>query len=157
MRSSHLIKLQDYYQIRIQKYRERKILIIKEIEDTIQNLGERARFILAVINGELIVHNRPEAEIYDNMTRMGFVHKLLDLVKTREFTKERVEKLHSDIEVKRQEKLRLEDTRPEQIWYDDLEEFIVEYCQREGYSRSTFESCNKPILIEIDSTIDETN
>jgi len=142
--------LQDYYKYRLEKYAERKALVIKEIKQEIKDLGERARFILTVIEGKLIVHNRPEKEIFENMTKMGFDHKLLDLVKTREFTRERVEALQSKIRDRQTERERLKEIRPEQLWYQELEEFISEYCRREKCQRSTFESCNPPITLTIE-------
>lgn len=147
--------LKDYYSLRLDKYIERKSIMLRDIETEIQSMTERARFILAVINEQIIINNRPEAEIYANMTTLNFEYKLLDIVKTREFTQERVAILQAKIGEKRQEKANLELIRPEQLWYQDLEEFIVEYCRREKCSRSTFESCNPSTILEIGANTEE--
>jgi len=147
--------LQDYYQIRLAKYGERKALMIQDIDKEIHNMSERARFILAEINGELIIRNRPKVDVLSDMDRMRFDHKLLNVVKIYEFIQDNVNALYAKIEEKRREKAVLEQTRPEQIWYSELEEFIVEYCQKEKCQRSTFESCNPTTIIEINTTSDE--
>lgn len=141
--------LQDYYTLRFAKYVERKALMLSEIQRDIHEMSERARFILSVINGQIVTDNRPEAEIFASMTSMNLEHKLLDAVKRREFTQERVAALQAKIEEKQREKANLEQIRPEQLWYTDLEEYIVEYCRHEKCARSTFESCNPPVTIEV--------
>lgn len=138
--------LQDFYKIRLPKYAERKALMIAEYEREIHDLTEKVRYIKAVaVDKVLEVRNRPEAEIFKNMDQMKFDRALLDKVKVRELTQDSIPKLLAQIAAKQEEKARIEATPIQAMWYNELEEFIVQYCQHEKCQRSTFESCN-PVL-----------
>lgn len=142
--------LQDFYTIRLAKYVERKELMLQEFDQDILDLTERARFIRAVaVEQVLEIRNRPEADIYEDMTRMNFNHDLLDKVKTRELNKDRIPVLLTQIEKKRQEKAALDAISPQAMWYSDIEEFIMRYCKEEKSQRSTMESCNPVITLTL--------
>lgn len=145
-----VLLLQDFYTIRLAKYVERKALMLREFDQDIHDLSERARFIHTVaVTQQLEVRNRPEAEIYADMTRMNFNHDLLDKVKTRELNKDRIPLLLAQIDKKTQEKAALETVTPQAMWFTDLEEFIVKYCREEKCQRSTIESCNPVITLTL--------
>ncbi len=141
--------LEDFYQLRLQKYVERKANILSEIQKKIAELTERLRFINAVNSDQLVVHRRSKKAVLADMARMNFDPSLYDSVKTSEYSDESVASIPIDIQTKVREYETLSAIPPGKIWYDELEEFIQAYCHREKTSRSTFESTNPPIMLTI--------
>jgi len=142
--------MEDFYNLRLKKYQHRKDLMISEIIEEIKELSEKARYIHAVaVDQTLEVRNRPEADILQEMEAMQLNSKWLDQVKTRELNKDRIPQLLQKIEQRTAEKTRLEQLIPEQIWYEEITEFITKYCQHEKCSPSTYQSCNPPQTITL--------
>lgn len=140
--------LEDFYKLRVAKYYERKALELAEIEAEIRELSERARYIhLVAVTKELEVRDRPEEDILADMDRLKLEHKWLDLVKDREKNKNQILKLQAKIQEKVAAKQQLEATRPESIYYRELEEFIVSYCRHEGVQRSSHDTINPPLTL----------
>ena len=142
--------LQDFYKIRLEKYFERKNLMLLEFDKDIHDLSERARFIRAVaVDQVLEIRNRPEDNIHNDMSQMKFDHALLDKVKTRELNKDRIPKLYQQIQDKIEEKKVVEAQTPQHMWYTEIEQFIMRFCKEEKCMRSTLESCNPPLTVTI--------
>ena len=144
--------LEDFYKLRLVKYQERKALIIAEIEAEIADLTERARYIhLVAVTKELEVRDRPEEDILADMARLNLDPKWLDKVKDREKNKNRIPILYTKIQEKMAEKQQLEQIRPEVMWYQDIEQFVVAFCQHEKCQRSTHETVNPVMTINLGS------
>jgi DNA gyrase/topoisomerase IV subunit B len=144
--------LQDFYTIRLAKYVERKIIMLKEFDEDIRRLSERARYIHAVaVEKTLEVRDRLEADVLNDMVNMRFDLKdeLLDKVKTKELCKDKIPPLLKKIQDKIDEKARVENTSPQAMWYSEIEEFVVKYCREEKCNRSTMDSCNPMITLTL--------
>jgi DNA topoisomerase-2 len=59
--------IQDFYDLRLELYSERKNFIVNELEHKYKKISSKVRFILAVINGEFVVNNRAKAEILQQL------------------------------------------------------------------------------------------
>ena len=120
--------IETYYKIRLEKYDERRLKIIEQYSQEITKLDEKARFIQAVLDGQLIVIRPgtrkavPLTEIHPVMDTMGFRHALLSEVKTIHYSEEQVAKLRGQIDNLSTLKTKLEGTDPRQIWYNELVE-----------------------------------
>ena len=142
--------MEDFCQLRLHKYVERKALILKEIEGDVLAMESRARYIhLVAVEKSLEIRDRDEEAVLADMTALGLPVELLDNVKGKEFTRTRISDLQRKIEGRKQEKSLMEQLRPERIFYDELEEFITGYCKHEKCQRSTYESCNPLAMITI--------
>ena len=142
--------LEDFYKLRLTKYQERKALQLSDIQAEIHELNERARYIhLVAVSKELEVRDRPERDILADMDRLKLDHKWLDKVKDREKNKDRIPALYEKVQKKITEKQQLEQTRPEAIYYREIEEFVVSYCRHEGTQRSSHETINPPMMITL--------
>lgn len=139
--------LEDFYNFRLGKYHERKELQVLEIEQQIKDLTDRARFILLKIKGELIIENRVESELEEEMDSLKLPVNLLDKVVPREYTLGKVAQLEKRIENKKKEMDSLLNLKPEQMWFDELEEVAKWCCRHEKFQRSTYESCNNVNVI----------
>jgi DNA topoisomerase-2 len=135
--------LEDFYEIRRPFYYKRKELIIGEIDKEIAAISARKKFIKAVaVDKNLEIRNRPEADIYNDMSRLDIDRSLLDKVKSREFTQERVIQLENKISAKIIERENISKTAPEDIWFDELDSFIKSYCKHEKMPLPSLETCN---------------
>lgn len=150
--------IEDFYKIRLEKYVERKALMLLEFDRDINLLSERARYIHAVaVEQSLEIRNRSEVELFAQMDQMGFARDLLDKVKNRSLTKEQIPLLYKKIQDKQEEKARLEIITPQATWYNELEEFIVKFCKEEKCTRSTLESCNPIMTLNIEDMTPKSN
>lgn len=142
--------LEDFYKLRLAKYYQRKQLELQEIDTEIHELSERARYInLVAVTKELEVRDRPEQDILADMERLKLDPKWLDKVRTRDLNKDRIPVLHKKIQKRIEDKQRLEQIRPETIYYQELEEFITSHCRQEKVPRSSHQSINPPMQITL--------
>ena len=134
--------LEDFYTIRLANYQRRKDALIRDIDEDIQAMDERRRFISAVaVERILEIRNRDEAELYASMASLNLGTHLLDIVKTRELTRQKVIDLENKIIQKKQEKIDLQNTAPQIMWYKEIEEFVGKYCKHYGAQPSTYATC----------------
>lgn len=129
--------LQDFYKIRLAKYQERKDLQLQDILNDIQKLSNRAAFIAAVNSKKLIIIDRRQEAIYHDIDTLGLDRELLNKIRSSEYSDEKVVELQNKIKKREEDRQNLDSTPCENIWYSELEEFIIEYCKREGVTRST--------------------
>lgn len=145
---SELTKLlEDFFKIRLAKYVERKQLILEGIQQDINKLTLRAKFIHLVNEGQIFILKRPKDEILAKMATFQLPEELHDAVKASEFSIERVQELMSKVADKQTEYNTIVNTNPEVMWYNDLENFIVKYCQHEKVNRSTYETTGIETII----------
>ena len=74
--------LDSFFEFRYPLYQVRKEHLIKKLEKETTKLSNMARFILAVISGELVLSNRPRKDIMKDLVRMKFDMYYPEKVKT---------------------------------------------------------------------------
>lgn len=123
--------LEAFYQFRLPLYEKRKISMIDILNKKKHDLSQRAKFIIAVISGSLVIivdrKARPAADVYVDMDRLGIEHKYLDLVSYRDTTKEKVDKLNLKIDEITTEINSIQQLDIKDMWLTDLEAFEKEY------------------------------
>ena len=132
--------MEDYFTIRLDKYRERKSYILQNIQNEVAKMTQRAQFITLVNEGHILILKRPQGEILQKLAQYQLPEELFKEVRAHEFSEERVAELMKKIEEKRQEYQNMYNMTAEQLWYQDLEEFIQKYCTHEKVKRSTYET-----------------
>ncbi|ETW07803.1 hypothetical protein, variant [Aphanomyces invadans] len=70
--SSPLDIIEDFYGLRLEYYGYRKAAILKRLEHDIMILSNKMRFILAVIEGELVVNNRKKQDLLEELRMKKF-------------------------------------------------------------------------------------
>ncbi|CAK4647363.1 unnamed protein product [Aphanomyces euteiches] len=70
--NSPLDIIEEFYALRLEYYGLRKASILKKLEHEILVLSNRARFILAVIEGSLIVNNRKKKDLLEELRQKKF-------------------------------------------------------------------------------------
>ena len=115
--------LVDYLEVRLGVYKKRKAWLLKELDEEIEWLSEKARFITGVIGGSLKVMNVPLAQVQLQLSKAKFKdefwEKLLD-IKTYQYVAEEVEKLRVLCAKKQAERVALKGTAVVQLWKNDL-------------------------------------
>ena len=145
--------MRKFYDLRLEFYVKRKAILLQKLRREERMLSNKARFVLAVCDGELIVSNRKKAELLNELKEEGYEmftkeenddtseddevdgndlaagYSYLLNMKLWSLTYEKVEQLKAE-HAETQEKVKeLEETSETQIWLnnlDDLEDAIDE-------------------------------
>ena len=132
----------DFFQYRMESYVERKKIIMERLEKEFSILDNKVRFILAVINGEMVINNRPKKDLMSDLRSQGYpAHTSSSKKKddddwdmgSRDYdyllsmplwnlTLEKVEKLKEQKFKKEDELEDLRATSEKDIWLKDLDE-----------------------------------
>ncbi|KAF1329649.1 DNA topoisomerase 2, partial [Globisporangium splendens] len=144
--------LNEFYAIRLDYYGRRKASLLRKLEEQIKILSNKTRFILAVVDGSLVVSNRKKQDLLEQLVADGYDQVLAKTAKAKKsgddeeesdeeeandatrgydyllsmkilsLTKERVEKLRAELQDREQEHSKLEATTIEQLWLADLDQ-----------------------------------
>jgi DNA topoisomerase-2 len=117
--------LVDYVDIRLGLYKKRKAWLLRQFEEEIEWLSEKARFITGVLEGRLKVMNVPLAQVQKQLASAQFKdeiwEKLLD-IKTVQYVAEEVQKLRDLVTRRKGERDTLKATSVVQLWKNNLSE-----------------------------------
>jgi DNA topoisomerase-2 len=116
--------LVDYLEVRLGTYKKRKAWLLKEFDNEIQWLSEKARFIRDVaVTPRLQVFNTPLNQIHTQLKREKYAEdlwpKLLD-IKTYQYTKEEVDKLTALVAKRTSDRAALKALSVVQLWKNNL-------------------------------------
>ncbi|KAM1369168.1 hypothetical protein ACFX2F_039790 [Malus domestica] len=64
--------LEDFFHLRLEFYEKRKKVLLEDLELELLKLENKVRFILGVVNGEIIVSNRKRADLFLELQQKGF-------------------------------------------------------------------------------------
>uniref|UniRef100_H3G7M6 DNA topoisomerase 2 n=1 Tax=Phytophthora ramorum TaxID=164328 RepID=H3G7M6_PHYRM len=143
--------MDEFYGVRLEYYERRKKAMLQKLKDQIKLLSNKARFVLSVVEGKLIVSNRKRQDLleelisegYDqilpkskrkssndddsndedegNVTDAGRGYDYLLSMKIWSLTKERVDKLRAELQDREQEFSVLEGRTVQDLWITDLD------------------------------------
>ena len=118
--------LVDYIEIRLKVYKKRKAWLLKQFENEIEWLSEKARFISDVaVAPKMHIFNVPMEKIHFQLRREKYDEviwpKLLD-IKTYQYTKEEVDKLQALVAKRKADRDALKATSVIQLWKSNLAE-----------------------------------
>jgi DNA topoisomerase-2 len=119
--------LETFYQRRLPYYEQRKNNIIKEINNKLEKVESKIKFISAIKNGSLKVINTDTATIEAQMITLGLDKSLLQHTTIKSLSKDNEE----DLLLKRNEFVNERtfyvSTPYQSLWLSDLEQFEVQY------------------------------
>nr|QBK91613.1 MAG: DNA topoisomerase II [Pithovirus LCPAC302] len=140
--------LESFYCLRMPYYQKRKDNIISNIQGRIDLLNNKIKFIIALINGYNLVKKKPEVtvreaaeqncilsmglskkEIIPQMEKMGFPGDLLKKVTLYSCTLEELDNSKKELNKMNNEKESVGKISPEQMWQNDINEFVKAYCK----------------------------
>ncbi|TDH72733.1 hypothetical protein CCR75_003686 [Bremia lactucae] len=64
--------MEEFYAIRLEYYQLRKKAMLYKLQDQIKLLSNKARFVLSVVEGKLVVNNRKKAELLEELAVEGY-------------------------------------------------------------------------------------
>ncbi|CEG41489.1 dna topoisomerase 2 [Plasmopara halstedii] len=64
--------MQEFYTIRLEYYQHRKTAMLQKLQDQIKLLSNKARFVLSVVEGSLIVNNRKKKDLLEELIAEGY-------------------------------------------------------------------------------------
>ncbi len=115
----------EYYTHRLELYAKRREFQLNELKDELDVISNKARFILMVVNDELIISKRKRGEIEDDLEENDFNKKnnsydyLLNMP-IYQLTFEKIEELKKQKEIKESEYNKLNKMKPHDIWKNEL-------------------------------------
>jgi DNA topoisomerase-2 len=105
---------------------------LKELNKELKTSQNKARFLREVMNDELVIFKRDEADITKEMETKGYDKEedsfdYLLRLQVRSFTRQKIEDLETEIEnIKKQIKT-IKNTTESQMWINDLDTFTKAY------------------------------
>ena len=145
--STHEI-MESFYALRLPYYQLRKDNILKEMQEKIDLLNAKIRFIMAVIHGYNLVRSNPQItieevvkqggilsmglskkQIIPQMEALGFSDDLLKRVTLYQCTLEELEAARNELQKELDKKGEMEKIRPEDMWQSDIDDFVMAYCK----------------------------
>lgn len=150
--------LESFYALRLPYYQKRKDNILKEMQDKIDLLNSKIRFIIAVINGYNLLKDNPnittdeavekgcilaiglsKKDIIPQMKQLKFADDLLKKVSLYQCTQEELQFIRENLQKMLNEKDVAEKITPQDMWKKDIDDFISAY-YKEYEDKPTFRS-----------------
>jgi len=124
--------VKEWYNTRIHKYYERKEKQLKIMEDEYNVLSAKIRFIIDIIEGNIIIMNIRMADIEDQLTKADYYkhndsYDYLLKMHISQLTMERKEKLEKEVAVLKNEIEELKEMSIISIWEKELGELLTEW------------------------------
>jgi len=147
--------MEEFYDLRKEMYIKRKEYLLKEFENDLLILDNKVRFIMEIINGTLVINRKKRVDLVKEMISKGYERiypkkkaseggeegkdgkeendddgKGFEYLLSMQFwslTLEKVEKLKAELEAKREELESLRAESIEDLWLNDLDDFLDEW------------------------------
>ena len=127
----------DYYELRLEYYQKRKEYLLVVLQKELDILENKVRFIESVINEDIIIFNKKKSYIETILDKENYAkfaintdtpsyNYLLDM-KILTFSKEKIDQLKSDRNMKLGTIKELKSKNKYDLWSDDLDQFEEAY------------------------------
>ena len=128
----------EFYNIRIQKYQERKDEMLRHLEHELKVLKYKVLFIQNILNNIIIIHRKRKEEIINKLIELEIPELSGDVDGTPSYdyltnmslfslTQEKIEEFDNKYKNKENEIENIKNTTVFQLWTKELDEFLVEY------------------------------
>ena len=117
-----------FFVYRLDLYKKRKEYLEKTLTDQIQEISERLRFVILVIDDKIVIFKRRKAEIKEVLEEYKFASAIWDnllSMKLHQFTQDEVEKLEKELSELKQELEILQRKTHKDLWIEDLDSLIT--------------------------------
>lgn len=128
--------IDDYYDVRLEHYDDRKEYMIDEIEKCIMVLSNKARYIKELLNDTIDLRKKKKDEIVNMLVSKNYDKidddndfKYLVKMPMDSVSEENVNKLMNELGEKTEELERIKETTIEQMWLYELEMLEAEYIE----------------------------
>lgn len=151
--------LEYFCKLRLEKYQERKIFLLKQYNYDMHILSEKIRFIDLVLNGKLYIYKNGKPLSKDKVMENIVEHEFKELpesygsdvksfnyiinIKFFDFTEEKINELRKKYDNMCKIYDDLEKMTPKKMWLNELDEFMKEYEIWLGIEEDNFNSNNQ--------------
>lgn len=133
--------LEEFCQYRLFMYKKRKEYYVKILQNELNILKYKAKFIEKKLNKEIIIENKKKEDILQKLEELKFPklstdinatdaeksYKYITNMQLFDLTQERIEELKTQYENKKAELEKYENTEVKDMWIQELDEFLIEY------------------------------
>ena len=124
--------LENYFVVRMEHYQKRKDFQLQNIKRELLVVNARVKFILEFISGEIIISNRTKANLLQQLVDRNYPevegdYDYLIKMPIYNLTKERIEELNNEKDIKTEMFSNLESKEIYDIWKDELKNLEKEY------------------------------
>jgi DNA topoisomerase-2 len=124
--------LKEFYDIRLEYYIKRRKVLKKKLKEELQDISEKVRFIWKVVKEELLIFNKSDEIINEQLVNFEFKMKndsydYLISMPLRSLTEKKIKELEKIKDKKENEYKLLKNKTPIELWKDDIEEFKKGY------------------------------
>ena len=124
--------LEDYFNVRIAFYQKRKDYQLENIKNELLVVNARVRFILEFIAGDIVISNRTKQNLLEQLVEREYPeingsYDYLIKMPIYNLTKERIDELNKDKDMKTEMFANLEKKEIYDIWLDELKVLEKEY------------------------------
>ena len=124
--------MREYCRVRLDLYEKRKIYQLTELENSIQILSSKCRFILEIIEDKIVIQKQTKDKIHEQLTSRNYplINDSYDyLIKLPIYTlsQEEIDKLLTEKEKLETNYDKLQKTSKQQLWISELDEFTKMY------------------------------
>jgi DNA topoisomerase-2 len=148
----------EFYNIRIQKYQERKDELLRRLNNDLKILKYRTLFIQNILNNIIIINRKRKEEIINKLIELEFPELSIDIDGSVSYdylinmalfslTQDKIEELENKYKSKEEEIEEIKKTTIFQMWNKELDEFLIEYNKMIKIIEET-----KPIVKSVKST-----
>ncbi len=124
--------LEDYFRVRIAFYQKRKDYQLENIKNELIVVNARVKFILEFIAGDIVISNRTKQNLLEQLVEREYPeidgsYDYLIKMPIYNLTKERIDELNKDKDMKTEMYANLEKKEIYEIWLDELKVLEKEY------------------------------
>jgi DNA gyrase/topoisomerase IV subunit A len=120
---------ETFYQGRLPVYERRRQYRIADIDQQVQQLDAKVRFIRAKLAGQIKVQRRARQDIYAQLRQLAIPEAIFDKVKLAALTEEEIGKLEAKAATLRTQQQIVYQTSARELWLADLAELEKAYRQ----------------------------
>jgi DNA topoisomerase II len=126
--------IKDFYDVRLEYYIKRREARLVYLKDELIKYENKVRFITDIIEGSLVINNKPKDFVIEALTKKGYVQfsnsydYLLNMLIS-SLTLERIKKLQNELAAAKMEYEKLLNTTPIDLWRYDLSVFEKSYTE----------------------------
>lgn len=142
--------INDYYNVRLELYQKRKDMLLETLENQLELISWKVKFILMVIESKIVVNNKKRTEIEERLEKLKFSklgsnqsYDYLLSMPIYNLTYEKIQELKKQENDKQTEYDLLKTKTCENIWYEELRELKIRY---EKWHKTQQEEANKVVI-----------
>jgi DNA topoisomerase-2 len=142
----HYHILETFYSIRLPIYTKRKQHIIGVLNEQIVKLNQKLRFIIDIVNDDIVVVKRNKSDIKMDMTSRNHPHHLLDEIRIANCTNDEINSLKEKISNVENNLSEIESISEKTTWLNELNELECEYnkmCKQRTKNEITNQNTSK--------------